>query len=80
MMTDFTQYPKTPIEGDTFTPTSQSKELEQWRTFGHNAFMLLFTTAEEQPDHKWLNDNGWLSSTALFSDLNNLLKVAISNT
>lgn len=52
----------------------EREELARWRAFGHNAFMLLFTTAEERPDHKWLNDNGWMSSSALFSDLNYLLK------
>lgn len=57
----------------------ERKELEQWRKFGHHAFMVLFTTAKDQPDHKWYNDNGWMSSSALFFDLNHLLKIARIN-
>ncbi len=55
---------------------NERQELERWREFGRCAFMVLFTAANERPDHKWLNDNGWMSSSALFSDLNNLLKLS----
>ena len=58
---------------------NEQQELERWREFGHNAFMLLFATAQERPDHKWLNNYGWISSDALFSDLNDLLKTARDN-
>ena len=80
-MADLTQNPPSP-DKTTFYRTDTNaviKELKQWREFGHNAFVLLFTTAQERPDHKWLNDYGWMSSTALLSDLNNLLKTAIDN-
>ena len=52
----------------------ERKELERWREFGHCAFMVLFTARQDRPNHKWINDNGWMSSRALFTDLNNLLK------
>ena len=80
-MPDLTQNPPSP-DKTAFTRTNANallKELKQWRVFGHNAFMLLFTAAQEQPDHKWLNNYGWMSSSALLSDLNNLLKTARDN-
>ena len=57
----------------------EREELARWRAFGHNAFMVLFAARQERPDHKWLNDNGWMSSSALFSELNHLLKTARDN-